>query len=78
MATLPELSDELVIEVFRKAAHPHRGLARDYDPLLELVAWAAFKVLERHVSAGAILDVKHVLPALIRSLWPASARFHRE
>jgi uncharacterized protein (DUF2267 family) len=36
----------------------------------EGVAWAVFKVLERHVSAGEIGDVLHVLPKEIRSLWP--------
>jgi uncharacterized protein (DUF2267 family) len=35
----------------------------------EAVAWAVFKVLQRHVSAGEIEDVKHILPARIRSLW---------
>jgi uncharacterized protein (DUF2267 family) len=38
----------------------------------EGVAWAVFKVLQRHVSAGEIADIKHVLPAPIRSLWPES------
>jgi uncharacterized protein (DUF2267 family) len=36
----------------------------------EAVAWAVFKVLERHVSTGEIRDVLHVLPREIRSLWP--------
>ena len=36
----------------------------------EGIAWAVFTVLRRHVSAGEIGDVKHVLPARIRSLWP--------
>jgi uncharacterized protein (DUF2267 family) len=36
----------------------------------EEVAWAVFKVLERHVSAGEIRDILHVLPADLRSLWP--------
>lgn len=36
----------------------------------EGVAWAVFKVLQRHVSAGEIGDIKHVLPTQIRSLWP--------
>ena len=43
----------------------------------EEVAWAVFKVLEKHVSAGEIGDVKHVLPAEIRSLWPEGALSHR-
>ena len=36
----------------------------------EGIAWAVFKVLERHVSSGEIEDVLHVLPREIRSLWP--------
>jgi uncharacterized protein (DUF2267 family) len=36
----------------------------------EAIAWAAFKVLERHVSSGEIDDVKHALSRAIRSLWP--------
>jgi uncharacterized protein (DUF2267 family) len=36
----------------------------------EEIAWAVFKVLQRHVSAGEIGDVIHGLPAQIRSLWP--------
>ncbi len=36
----------------------------------ENVAWAVFKVLQRHISAGDIDDVNHVLPATIHALWP--------
>ncbi len=36
----------------------------------EAIAWAVFKVLQRHVSAGEIGDIQHVLPAQIRALWP--------
>ena len=43
----------------------------------EAIAWAVFKMLENHVSAGEIKDVKHVLPAAIRSLWPEDAPSHR-
>jgi uncharacterized protein (DUF2267 family) len=42
----------------------------------EELAWAVFKLLERRVSAGEIRDIKHVLPAAIRSLWPQHA--HRD
>jgi uncharacterized protein (DUF2267 family) len=34
-------------------------------------------VLKNHVSAGEIGDVKHVLPAEIRSLWPEDVPWHR-
>ena len=37
----------------------------------EGVAWAVFKLLESHVSAGEIGDVLHVLPTELRGLWPA-------
>jgi uncharacterized protein (DUF2267 family) len=40
----------------------------DIDP--EQVARAVFTVLARRVSDGEIEDVKHVLPAEIRHLWP--------
>jgi uncharacterized protein (DUF2267 family) len=36
----------------------------------ERVARSVFSVLESHVSDGEIEDVKHVLPAEIRALWP--------
>jgi uncharacterized protein (DUF2267 family) len=42
----------------------------------ESVAWAVFKVLGRHVSAGELNDVKHVLPHEIRSLWPSTPDGH--
>jgi uncharacterized protein (DUF2267 family) len=38
------------------------------DP--EVVASAVFAMLSRRVAEGEIEDVKHVLPAPIRSLWP--------
>ena len=47
------------------------------DIFPEGVAWAVFKLLRRHVSAGEIGDVKHVLPAPIRSLWPDGKPLHR-
>ena len=36
----------------------------------ELIARAVFKVLANRVTQGEIQDVKHVLPAEIRELWP--------
>jgi uncharacterized protein (DUF2267 family) len=42
----------------------------------EGVAWGVFRVLDRRVSAGEIKDIKHVLPAEIRSLWPESGGRH--
>jgi uncharacterized protein (DUF2267 family) len=36
----------------------------------ELIARAVFKVLANRITAGEIEDVKHMLPAEIRGLWP--------
>ena len=51
-----------------------RHIAADFrdDPAAypEGIAWAVFKLLERHISSGEIKDVLHVLPREIRSLWP--------
>jgi uncharacterized protein (DUF2267 family) len=45
------------------------GLCDDLvDP--ERVARAVFRVLAQRVSTGEIEDVRHVLPAEIRDLWP--------
>ena len=40
---------------------------RAVDP--EQVTRAVFRLLERHVTAGEIRGVKHLLPAELRSLW---------
>jgi uncharacterized protein (DUF2267 family) len=51
-------------------AHIAVALPGHAENFPEEVAWAVFKVLQRHVSTGEIGDVKQVLPAPIRSLWP--------
>jgi uncharacterized protein (DUF2267 family) len=45
-----------------------RGYALQKDP--EAVVRAVFRMLGRRVSAGEIQEVKHLLPAEIRELWP--------
>jgi uncharacterized protein (DUF2267 family) len=42
----------------------------------EGVAWGVFRLLERHISAGEIGDVKSILPAEVRALWPESEGRH--
>jgi uncharacterized protein (DUF2267 family) len=53
-------------------AHIAAALRDHPEVFPEGVAWAVFKLLRNHVSAGEIADVTHILPAQIRSLWPAS------
>jgi uncharacterized protein (DUF2267 family) len=55
-------------------AHIAAGFRDDPEVYPEGVAWAVFKVLGRHVSAGELRDVRHVLPAPIRALWPEGER----
>ncbi|MGD9765637.1 MAG: DUF2267 domain-containing protein [Candidatus Binatia bacterium] len=43
---------------------------RDTAPDPERVARAVFKVLEHHVTAGEIEDVRQLLPRDLRDLWP--------
>jgi uncharacterized protein (DUF2267 family) len=38
------------------------------DP--EKVVRAVFKVLSKHITGGEIKDIKHVIPAGLRALWP--------
>jgi uncharacterized protein (DUF2267 family) len=51
-------------------AHISAAFPGQVETYPENIAWAVFKVLRRHVSAGEIGDIKHVLPTQIRSLWP--------
>lgn len=37
----------------------------------EAIARAVFTVIARHASAGEVEDVKRILPAELRALWPA-------
>ncbi len=50
--------------------HIAAALRESPDIYPEGVVWGVFKLLERHVSAGEIGDVKQILPAEIRALWP--------
>jgi uncharacterized protein (DUF2267 family) len=51
-----------------RVGHEMRAYAQQKDP--EAVVRAVFRLLGRHVSKGEIEQVRHVLPAEIRELWP--------
>lgn len=50
--------------------HIANGLKANPEIYPEAAAWGVFKLLEKHVSAGEIIDVQAVLPAGVRALWP--------
>ncbi len=85
-AQLPLLVRGIYYDQWRPAGQPRRvrhrdeflalvakeiGEIRPIDP--EDAARAVFKVLDRHIARGEIEQVKHSLPAEIRSLWPEPA-----
>jgi uncharacterized protein (DUF2267 family) len=58
-------------EFLERIAQELRG-SDQWDP--ELAARGVFSVLAQHVSEGEIEDVRDLLPAKLRDLWPAGAR----
>jgi uncharacterized protein (DUF2267 family) len=42
----------------------------DTDEYIEQAAAVVFKVVQRRVSAGEVIDVEHMLPEPVRALWP--------
>jgi uncharacterized protein (DUF2267 family) len=84
-AQLPMLLRGLYYDGWRPAGKPlkerkkeqflaHIAAALEETPGIypEAVAWGVFKLLEARVSAGEIDDVKSILPADLRALWPES------
>ena len=53
-----------------RVEHEMRGYSQQKDP--EAVVRAVFRVLSRHVSEGEVQEVRRLLPAEIRDLWPRS------
>jgi uncharacterized protein (DUF2267 family) len=81
-AQLPMLLRGLYYEGWKPSGKPVKGrkkeefladiaaVLQDREVFPEQVAWAVFKILQRHVSAGEIQDIKGILPPEIRGLWP--------
>jgi erythromycin esterase-like protein len=88
-ATLPELSDDLVTEVVRKAEHPLRGTANDYDPLLGLIGDARFVLIgeashgthefyrERAQITKRLITEKGFSAVAVEADWPDAYRVNR-
>lgn len=82
-AQLPMLLRGLYYEDWHPAGTPTRQRTREAflepiaaafsrDPTMdpEAGARAVFTALAKHVSAGEVEDVRHMLPAEVRELWP--------
>jgi erythromycin esterase-like protein len=88
-AALPEIADDLVIEVLRKAAHPLHGTADDYDPLLELIGDARFVLIgeashgthefyrERAQITKRLIREKGFTAIAVEADWPDAYRVNR-
>lgn len=56
-------------ETFLERVRTELAVTNGADP--EAAARAVFTVMNRHISPGEVEDVRQMLPAAIRSLWPA-------
>lgn len=54
--------------------HIEGAFKQDPNADTEELVRAVFKLLARRISKGEIDDVKHILPADVRALWPAAAK----
>jgi uncharacterized protein (DUF2267 family) len=81
-AQLPMLIRGLYYEGWHPADKPHKADLAEFlqtirnnvgrglgSPDPREIAHAVFRVLELHVTAGELTDVKHCLPAELRALW---------
>ena len=88
-ATLTDLSHDLLIEAVREAAHPLRGAADDYDPLLELIGDARFVLIgeashgthefyrERAQITKRLIREKGFNAVAVEADWPDAYRVNR-
>src|SRR5512132_3267587 len=88
-ATLPDLSHDLMVEAVRQAAHPLRGAADDYDPLLERIGEARFVLIgeashgthefyrERAQITKLLINEKGFDAIAVEADWPDAYRVNR-
>jgi uncharacterized protein (DUF2267 family) len=82
-AQLPMLVRGFYYEGWHPAGKPLKGRAKEAflapireglsgDPAIdpEQVARAVFRLIDTHLSAGEVDNIKHVLPKAVRELWP--------
>jgi erythromycin esterase-like protein len=86
---LPDLSQDLLVDAVRKAARPLRGVADDYDPLLELVGDARFVLIgeashgthefyrERAQVTKRLIREKGFNAVAVEADWPDAYRVNR-
>ncbi len=87
--TFPNLSHDLLAEAIRKAAHPLRGAADDYDPLLKLIGDARFVLIgeashgthefyrERAQITKRLIREKGFNAVAVEADWPDAYRINR-
>jgi len=87
--TLTDLARDLVVDSVRKAAHPLRGAADDYDPLLHLIGDARFVLIgeashgthefyrERAQITKRLIREKGFNAVAVEADWPDAYRVNR-
>lgn len=85
-AQLPMLVRGMFFEGWRPTPEPVRQARHSFEREIELAfqEWwpdgpdrtteAVLRVLSRHVSAGEVRDLKHVLPREVRDIWESATR----
>jgi hypothetical protein len=63
--------EQNIVDVYSAFTEIRQAFRQDARIDAEQVVRAVFRVLAERVTAGEVADVKHMLPAAVRELWPA-------